>query len=198
MNMVIGTLLAIVISGAAYRLRALSSDGAIAATFLGALAFGLGGWPWAIVLLTFFITSSILSATLKGANKDVSRILELSGLATVAESVGMQVIYYDVETKLALGNARPVSRLREQCAHADRCRAGGGGRPGINGDFPLERAPMVEDDLLAGLIVQACAQPEEDSNRRTQEYAPHLQLSHIFACCLYVVLFILYIFDVLA
>ena len=32
-------------------------------------------------------------------------------VGVLAESVGMQVVYYDLETKLALGNARPVATL---------------------------------------------------------------------------------------
>ncbi|MBL8233686.1 MAG: phosphoglycerate dehydrogenase [Bryobacterales bacterium] len=37
----------------------------------------------------------------------------------LAEAVGMQVIYYDIETKLALGNARPVNSLEALLEAAD-------------------------------------------------------------------------------
>jgi len=37
----------------------------------------------------------------------------------LAESLGMRVLYFDVETKLALGNARPVSSLEELLEAAD-------------------------------------------------------------------------------
>ncbi len=37
----------------------------------------------------------------------------------LAESLGMQVFYYDVETKLALGNARPVQSLEELLGMSD-------------------------------------------------------------------------------
>ena len=37
----------------------------------------------------------------------------------LAESVGMQVAYFDIETKLALGNARPVASLDELLAASD-------------------------------------------------------------------------------
>ncbi len=40
-------------------------------------------------------------------------------IGVLAESVGMQVSYYDIETKLALGNARAVSSLEELLAEAD-------------------------------------------------------------------------------
>jgi uncharacterized protein (TIGR00297 family) len=88
MNMVIGTLLAIGIAWAAYVLRALSRDGAIAATFLGAMVFGFGGWPWAVVLLTFFLTSSILSRALRGANKDISHRYAKGGRRDAGQVIG--------------------------------------------------------------------------------------------------------------
>lgn len=37
----------------------------------------------------------------------------------LAEALGMQVIYFDIETKLALGNARPAASLAELLAAAD-------------------------------------------------------------------------------
>jgi len=40
-------------------------------------------------------------------------------IGVLAESVGMQVSYYDIETKLALGNARPVAALEELLADSD-------------------------------------------------------------------------------
>jgi len=40
-------------------------------------------------------------------------------IGVLAESVGMQVSYYDIETKLALGNARPVASLDELLAMCD-------------------------------------------------------------------------------
>lgn len=40
-------------------------------------------------------------------------------IGVLAESVGMQVSYFDIETKLALGNARPVSTLDELLAASD-------------------------------------------------------------------------------
>ena len=40
-------------------------------------------------------------------------------IGLLAEAVGMQVSYYDVETKLVLGNARPVGSLDELLADSD-------------------------------------------------------------------------------
>lgn len=64
-------LLAVLAAYAAYRLKALDRSGALAAFLLGALVFGLGGLPWAVVLLTFFITSSGLSRLFKQRKKKI-------------------------------------------------------------------------------------------------------------------------------
>jgi D-3-phosphoglycerate dehydrogenase len=37
----------------------------------------------------------------------------------LAEALGMNIIYYDIEKKLSLGNARPVASLDELLAQAD-------------------------------------------------------------------------------
>lgn len=42
-----------------------------------------------------------------------------SQVSVLAESIGLNVIYYDVEPKLALGNARPVKSLDELLKQAD-------------------------------------------------------------------------------
>ena len=65
MQLIIGFLLAIIIAVLAYRAHSLNQSGAFAATVVGTIVFGLGGWQWAVLLLTFFITSSILSRLFK-------------------------------------------------------------------------------------------------------------------------------------
>ena len=65
MPLLYGFILAIVIAMLSYRAHSLDKSGAIAAAFLGTIVFGIGGWQWAILLLTFFITSSVLSRAFK-------------------------------------------------------------------------------------------------------------------------------------
>lgn len=65
MQVVIGFLLAIIIAALAWRAKSLSTSGAVAAAITGGLIFGLGGLPWAVLLMTFFITSSVLSRAFK-------------------------------------------------------------------------------------------------------------------------------------
>ncbi|MGB8253442.1 MAG: DUF92 domain-containing protein [Anaerolineaceae bacterium] len=91
----LGTLLAILISMIAWRLRLLSSSGMIAAIVMGALIFGLGGLAWASLLIGFFVISSLLSrlarsrkANLdekyaKGSQRDAWQVIANGGVATI-------------------------------------------------------------------------------------------------------------------
>lgn len=95
MQLTIGFTLGIAVSYAAFRLGALTSSGAIAAVFVGGLIFGLGGLPWASLLLLFFISSSLLSKAFqrkkhslseksaKGSRRDHGQVLANGGLAAV-------------------------------------------------------------------------------------------------------------------
>jgi uncharacterized protein (TIGR00297 family) len=89
----LGTLLAILIATAARKTRSLSRTGAYAAVVLGATIFGLGGLGWAVLLLAFFISSSLLSRLFKrrkmaldekfskGAERDAAQVLANGGIA---------------------------------------------------------------------------------------------------------------------
>ncbi len=61
----IGFLLAGIIAILAWKVGSLSSSGAWAALVTGGLIFGMGGLPWALLLLAFFISSSALSKAFK-------------------------------------------------------------------------------------------------------------------------------------
>jgi len=95
MQLIIGILLAILIAYLAYRARSLDRSGAYAAFVVGTVIFGLGGWGWAILLLTFFITSSGLSRAFKdrkreanekyakGGQRDAGQVFGNGGIATL-------------------------------------------------------------------------------------------------------------------
>ena len=72
MQLIIGILLAIIIAYLAYRARSLDRSGAYAAFIIGTVIFGLGGWRWAVLLLTFFITSSGLSRAFKERKREAN------------------------------------------------------------------------------------------------------------------------------
>ena len=90
-----GLLLAIFVALAAWRAGALSTSGAWAAAISGGMIFGFGGWRWAVLLLTFFISSSLLSRTFsrrkeklsekfsKGSRRDWGQVLANGGLGAL-------------------------------------------------------------------------------------------------------------------
>lgn len=56
-----GMILAAAIAWVAQRRGSLEFSGALGAVAVGTLVFGLGGWLWGILLVLFFVTSSLLS-----------------------------------------------------------------------------------------------------------------------------------------
>ena len=95
MKFLIGLLLSVGIAFLAYRAHALNRSGSIAAGVLGTIVFGLGGVGWAVVLLTFFISSSGLSVMFsklklsvdqnfaKGSRRDAGQVTANGGVAGV-------------------------------------------------------------------------------------------------------------------
>ncbi len=95
MQLFLGFLFAIVVGFIAYRARSLNRSGSIAAAMVGTIVFGIGGWQWAILLLTFFITSSALSRAFKkrklelnekyskGPERDAGQVFGNGGAATL-------------------------------------------------------------------------------------------------------------------
>lgn len=93
LNLLIGFFLALVIALAARNAGMLSRSGARAATGLGTIIFGLGGLTWALMLLVFFVSSSVLSRLFKqrkqlleenyakGSERDAWQVLANGGVA---------------------------------------------------------------------------------------------------------------------
>ena len=75
--------------------RALSTSGAVGAVLVGTLIFGLGGWEWGLLLITFFVSSSWLShfrkadkgqvaeKFAKGSRRDLGQVLANGGLGAI-------------------------------------------------------------------------------------------------------------------
>jgi len=94
-QLLLGLLFAIIIAFLARRARSLSRSGAYAAVLVGTLIFGLGGWQWAIILLTFFISSSALTRLFgkrkaalnekfeKGGQRDAAQVLANGAVASL-------------------------------------------------------------------------------------------------------------------
>ncbi|RPI82978.1 MAG: DUF92 domain-containing protein [Chloroflexi bacterium] len=94
-NLLAGFTLGAVIGLFSLRTGSLSRSGAAAATLTGGLIFGLGGLPWAVLLLLFFISSSGLSHAFKrrklqlsekfakGSTRDWGQVLANGGLGAM-------------------------------------------------------------------------------------------------------------------
>jgi uncharacterized protein (TIGR00297 family) len=92
-QLILGAMLAFLAAAGAYRFKLLTRSGALAAFLLGWVVFGLGGWNWALILITFFISSSgwslvfrkrkqqVESMYAKGGTRDVSQVLANGGVA---------------------------------------------------------------------------------------------------------------------
>lgn len=78
LQLLLGAVLAALIALISWRMHWLKISGAWAAFGIGAVVFGLGGFPWAVVLLTFFISSSILSILFAGRKKTAEQYYEKS------------------------------------------------------------------------------------------------------------------------
>jgi Predicted membrane protein len=95
MQVLFGFVLAVFVSTLAWWAHALSRSGAVAATLLGTIIFGLGGLPWAILLLGFFVSSSLFSRLFgrrksglaekfsKGSERDAGQVLANGGIASL-------------------------------------------------------------------------------------------------------------------
>lgn len=94
-QILLGFLLACTIAFAAHRRGSLATSGAVGAVILGTTIFGLGGWPWGVLLVLFFVSSSALShfkegrkAQLaekfsKGSQRDIWQTLANGGAGAV-------------------------------------------------------------------------------------------------------------------
>jgi uncharacterized protein (TIGR00297 family) len=91
-----GLILSIAIGGLAYWRQSLTASGWLGAVITGTLTFGFGGWPWGLTLITFFISSSLLSRykeTIKerraaekfskGGRRDLAQALANGGVAAL-------------------------------------------------------------------------------------------------------------------
>lgn len=94
-HLLIGLALGALIAILAWQAGALSRSGAWAAALTGGLIFGIGGIAWAALLLTFFVSSSLLSRLFaarkvavnekfsKGSRRDWGQVLANGGLGAL-------------------------------------------------------------------------------------------------------------------
>ncbi len=71
-RLLLGFVISSLIGYAGYRKRALSFSGVAGAMLVGTTIFGSGGWIWGMLLITFFVLSSALSAYKKAAKQQLA------------------------------------------------------------------------------------------------------------------------------
>jgi uncharacterized protein (TIGR00297 family) len=91
----LGLILSFLIGGLGYWRRSLTIGGWVGAVLTGTLIFGLGGWDWGLLLVTFFVSSSWLSQYrrevkegiadrfAKGSTRDLGQVLANGGLGAM-------------------------------------------------------------------------------------------------------------------
>jgi len=76
---VLGVFLSALIAFLSIRFKFLTPNGSVATFILASFIFGLGGWKWAIPIITFFILSSFLSKVRKKENAKIDTYFEKTG-----------------------------------------------------------------------------------------------------------------------
>jgi uncharacterized protein (TIGR00297 family) len=101
-QLILGLLLSAVVGGMGYWRKALTIDGVLGAVVVGTLIFGLGGWVWGLLLITFFVSSSWLShfrkadkealtaKFAKSSRRDIGQALANGGLGALLAVVYAQ------------------------------------------------------------------------------------------------------------
>ena len=79
LQLLLGGILGIAFAAAAYVAGALTLDGAIGAFLVGGLTFGFGGIPLAVLLIAFFIPSSLLSGLGRSRKRRFAGMFSKSG-----------------------------------------------------------------------------------------------------------------------
>lgn len=161
------------VAGLAYLAGSLSVSGALAAVSVGVLTFGVGGWHATILLLLFFVSSSMLSkvggvrkqrvasAFAKGGRRDWAQVLAngflASGMATLYGLTGDLIWFAGLAGALAASNADTWSTELGVLAKRwpRRIISGEIVEPGTSGGITLEGS--LASLAGAGLIALAAA-----------------------------------------
>jgi uncharacterized protein (TIGR00297 family) len=95
LRLLLGLLLSAVVGGIGFWRQSLSRGGVAGAVIVGSLIFGLGGWVWGLLLITFFVSSSFLShyrqrdkeavaeKFAKGGRRDLGQALANGGMGAI-------------------------------------------------------------------------------------------------------------------
>jgi uncharacterized protein (TIGR00297 family) len=91
-ELLLGLFLSAAVGALGYWKKALTRSGVVGAVLVGTLIFGFGGWIWGLLLITFFVSSSLLSryrhtqkevlaeTFAKGSRRDLAQALANGGV----------------------------------------------------------------------------------------------------------------------
>jgi uncharacterized protein (TIGR00297 family) len=94
-QLLVGLVLSALMGGLGYWRQSLSPSGVAGAIIVGTLIFGLGGWLWGLLLITFFVSASLLShyrerdkeamaeQYAKGGRRDLGQALANGGMGAI-------------------------------------------------------------------------------------------------------------------
>ena len=109
-----GLVLSAAIAWLAYRRNSLSRSGVAGAVITGTLIFGFGGWTWGLVLIAFFVSSTLLShwrssdkaglaeKFAKGERRDLGQTLANGGFGALLAVAAFLLV--DLPGEVRLGN----------------------------------------------------------------------------------------------
>ncbi len=101
----VGLFLALLVGLASFAAQFLDASGTVALFLLGTLIFGVGGWIWAVPILLFFISSSVLSKLWKAKKAESNLFFEKSSRRDWAQvfanggMAGFSVIFWYIWPK---------------------------------------------------------------------------------------------------
>ena len=72
LQILVGFFISVLIACLGYRGRSLAPSGVAGAVVVGTLIFGLGGWDWGLLLIAFFVSSSLLSRYREGEKRGLA------------------------------------------------------------------------------------------------------------------------------
>jgi len=86
-QLIFGVALSVIIAWAGYRGRSLSRSGVMGAVIIGTLTFGLGGWTWGVLLVAFFVSSSLLSHYRRADKRGVAEKFAKTGQRDLGQAL---------------------------------------------------------------------------------------------------------------
>src|SRR5574340_966861 len=86
----LGLVLSSVVAWLAYRRDALTKSGAVGAILTGTAIFGFGGLDWGLLLIAFFVSSSLLTRYKESAKAEVAEQFSKGGPRSEERRVGKE------------------------------------------------------------------------------------------------------------